>query len=58
MLVVAKGEGFGGGMERRLGTSRRKLLYREENHQEVLPYMRLYSKSYDCLLEKEKCAHT
>lgn len=33
MLVVAKGEGFGGGMEREVGTSRRKLLYREENHQ-------------------------
>ena len=32
MLVAAKGEGFGGGMEREVGTSRCKLLYREENN--------------------------
>ena len=33
MLVAAKGEGFGGAMEREVGHSRCKLLYREEINQ-------------------------
>ena len=37
-LVVAKGEGVGGGMEWETGVSRCKLLYREWINNKVLPY--------------------
>ena len=37
-LVVAKGEGVGGGMEWELGVSRRKLLYTEWINNKVLLY--------------------
>ena len=37
-LVVAKGEGVGGGMEWEVGVSRRKLLYREWINNKVLQY--------------------
>ena len=37
-LVVAKGQGIGGGMEREVGVRRYKLLYREQINSKVLVY--------------------